>query len=374
MRYRTTLSACFAFVFIFVAGHHAGAGPDAIKLRLPGQFFNKNTIAVAQVNVENVSTAQVIATLKAILPAEFAADVDKPETQQQMAAVDAFAGQFKALGIKRVHAVAVAKNPQNMDEVAGYILLPIDTTLTGDKKKEWLTQIQQLAGGFGGKAELLGAWAVVHQEEKLPVANDLDLGAYDAPFYEALRVNPDHDLTVAFVPTQVMRQMAVANWKQQLAQAKPDERAMAEGLTPVVNSEWIYLSVKLGSRPELRLSTNLGDEAKAQSVVSSWTQLLNLADQELRKQMAKEKQAAIDKANKDGTTIDEKKYDPQPLSKMLKALEPTQSGPRTVMHLDQAKLKDVTNGVVVVMQSIGAAIGEAIAESIVGGGDSEQPK
>jgi hypothetical protein len=350
---------------MLLVGHSAAlAGPQAVPGSLPEGLFNERTIAVVRMNLTNVSSAQVLAAVRAIVPDRFAAAVDTPNTRQQLGIVDAFAGQLRSTGAEHLTAVAIVNDPANITDLHLFLLLPLASDATAEQRREQVGALSGLAESFGGRAEESGSWAVLHNAAELPAA-DVEASVYEAAFFDALAKNPDHDLAVVFVPPDAMREALTAGKARAQSSGDVDSRRALESVEPLTNGEWYYLSVRLGANPELRLATHLAGSAQAAAASDKFNDLLDWSKGKYREQLAREKREAQEKARDRGEQIDPAKFDPEPVVRLLDAIKSDSDQTRVFIHLDRPRLQKVVEGLISMVEAFGEALGKVFGEALL---------
>jgi hypothetical protein len=342
-------------------GSHAG--PNAASHRLPAQFFSEKTVLVAHINLEAINSDGILAAMTAILPPDLVQAMPA-DVRQRMSVVDVFVGQITALGITRVSSVSISHDPGQMTSVATYFLFPVSVSAPPAQQQSVLSALQQLAAGVQMQAEAIPGWVVVHKEQALPQEPE-DVTVEDAAFYDALRVNPDHDLALAFVPTPTMAGAIRAALTQPAGDADDEQQAAVARLAGLADAEWYYLSLVLGRSPELLLSTRVPSEAAAGQLASAWDNALRAAKDAIRRQAAENLQEARKKFEEQGLPFNESDYDPRPTLEAVDALRATSDGARIVIQMDRGELATLVNGVVAAIKSLAGDLAEGLVNPLI---------
>ncbi len=334
----------------------AQAGPLAVRQQIPPRFFGERTIVVAHVNLAGLSSARVTATLRAIVPAKLAPALDSPSSMEQLAAIDVFTAPLRAVGASHVTVVAIAGGGEDFADVGVFVLVPLDPEASAELRQQQLAALGGLAQSAGRRVEPLGTWAVLHDGTGLPENSD-ETSVHDASFFDALAKNPDRDVAVAFVPTEAMRRAYRANRAEARAEEDDDGKRIVDDLEPLGDGEWYYASTRFGADPELRLGTNLPEDARAASASSRYNALLDWGKGQVREKMAEDKREAEESARRRGERVDPEDYDPEPIVNLLESIKSKPDDSRVVVRMDRADLKTAVEGIVAVVESIGTAIG-----------------
>lgn len=338
------------------------AGPKATQRPLPSQFFSEQTVVLTQVDVSSLSSAKIIAALRAIVPPDKQAAMNLDQIAGQMAMVDAVAGQLKAVGVDRLTMIGISGAADQGGMMAGsmYVLAPLDFDATEERKQMVVNTLQGLGGGAGMKAETIPGWVVLHQSPALPEVDELAIE--DASFGDALAVNPDHDIAFVIVPTQAMRQQMAGGMIAAASQnATPEEREVLQEMNALTESEWYYISLVLGDQPQLRVSTKGATAAKAATFARAWASAQAKAKQQIREEMEKQLAEAKRLKEEQGKDYDPEDFDPQPMLDVVDAFNGSTDGQMMVVDMNRAELTKVVKGFIMMIESLGEAIGEAIA-------------
>ncbi len=329
----------------------AWAGEKAVERPLPQVFFNENTVLVAHLNLEAITSQRIIDAIVAIVPAEHRQDLDIEEMRGQLGMLDAMFGQLKQLGVTRATSISISKSSEDMNEMANYLLVPVSASLNADQKAQ-LTQMLNGIGQMGGmRAEPYSNWIVLHAEPSLP-QESMDMSMRDAPFNDALKINPDHDIALVFVPTTAMVKAMKQGMAEAAAEAEGEAQDEVADLGVLAESEWYYVSVVLGGNPELYMSTRAKSPAKATQFAGAWDRALRAMKDAARKELAEDlAEAKKDKHERD-IDYDPANYDPAPIDAMIDSLDAESKDTRMVIHMTRGEMKTFVNGVIVSVERL----------------------
>lgn len=306
----------------------------------PIDLYSPRTMLVARIDLESLSGARIQEAIRAVMPPGRSLP---DQSQQAFMMYDGMVrGPLVGMGADRLVLLAEKGDGAGMQSAVVRAALP-----GGSSPEALLNHLGQLGGAMGLEPEMHAGWIVMGLTAP-PLDAALGAPVDDAVFVHALDSAPDADVIIAIIPTAAMRREMINGMAAQRAKAEDAEQlALIGAASEIATADAYVFAIELGPVPFVQIDVRLRDEQTAGAVLSAFRASIATMRDEILK----------DAREKRGT---DEEFDPEPQIAMLDEIRPRRDESALVLHLDEAALRVMVEGVISATEQLGEALGEAI--------------